>query len=86
MSTIAISFHSDQAPLKLFVTICAWCGKELGRRWTVNGGVSDGICADCEVRVRAEHAAFKNLRRKPCLRTGRGKPADLSAIRGEGSP
>ena len=37
--------------LKPFVTVCAWCGEILGRRWTTNGGVSHGICDDCRVQV-----------------------------------
>ena len=40
-----------EAPLKPFVTVCAWCKRELGRRWTTNGGVSHGICDDCRAQV-----------------------------------
>jgi len=62
MSTIATFNPTDQVPLKPFTTICAWCNKVLSRRWTVNGGVSDGICADCKARVLSEYAALKGLR------------------------
>jgi len=64
MLTIAKSNPTDQAPLKPFITICAWCGKELSRRWTVNGGISDGICAECKARVLSEFAAHRSLRRE----------------------
>ena len=40
-----------EAPLKLMVSVCAWCHKELGRRWTTNGGVSHGICDDCRALI-----------------------------------
>ena len=37
--------------LKPFVTVCAWCGEILGRRWTTNGGVSHGICDECRTKL-----------------------------------
>ena len=40
-----------EPPLKLMVSVCAWCGKELGRRWTTNGGMSHGICDDCRALI-----------------------------------
>ena len=40
-----------EPPLKLMVSVCAWCHKELGRRWTTNGGVSHGICDGCRAQI-----------------------------------
>ena len=40
-----------EAPQKQMIIICAWCRKELGRRWTTNGGVSHGICDECRAKL-----------------------------------
>ena len=39
------------APLKQMISVCAWCGEILGRRWTTKGGVSHGICDECRAKL-----------------------------------
>jgi len=54
--------------LKQMITVCAWCRKELGRRWTTNGGVSHGICDECRSKLMKD-------------REGKQIKAALTAIR-----
>lgn len=53
--------YLDWRELGEFVAICAWCGKEIGRKAGLGrSGVSHGICPECaqkylpDVRVRTE--------------------------------
>jgi len=41
------------------ITVCAWCRKELGRRWTTNGGVSHGICDGCRAKLLKDREGGK---------------------------
>jgi len=45
--------------LKQMITVCAWCHKELGRRWTTNGGTSHGICDECRAKLLKDREGGK---------------------------
>ena len=45
--------------LKQMISVCGWCRKELGRRWTTNGGVSHGICDECRDKLMKDREGGK---------------------------
>ena len=45
--------------LKQMISVCAWCGGILGRRWTTNGGVSHGICNECRAKLMKDREGGK---------------------------
>ena len=51
---------AGEAPQKQMIIICAWCRKELGRRWTTNGGVSHGICDECRAKLMKDREGGKS--------------------------
>lgn len=48
-----------EAPLKQMISVCAWCKRELGRRWTTHGGISHGICDECRAKLMKDREGGK---------------------------
>ena len=48
-----------EAPQKQMIIICAWCRKELGRRWTTNGGEFYEKCDECRAKLMKDREGGK---------------------------
>jgi hypothetical protein len=40
---------------KILKEVCAWCKKEMGEKEGVEGGITHGMCPECEDKIRKEN-------------------------------